>query len=442
MRILWVKMGGLWPSTSGGRVRSLRIIGELSRRHRVTVITTHGPDEDPKGLALHLSLCNSVMSIPYVVPKKESATFPAAVARSWLSPYPVDLWKWCVPAVRDEVRRLMAANAVDLCIADFLCAVANVPLGGAVPVVLFQHNVEHLIWRRLSELERKPWRRMLFEIEWRKLRRREAEACAGSDLTIAVSEQDGHRLASLAPGARVSPIPTGVDTTYFVPDGTAQLPARLVFTGSMDWHPNEDAVLYFIDAILPRIRSEVPHASFAVVGRNPSDRLRTAGERSGVLITGTVDDVRPFVREAAVYVVPLRAGGGTRLKIFEALSLGKAVVSTTVGAEGLALASGRDAVIADGPADFASAVVSLLRDPRRREALGTAGRRLVESRYTWTHVASEFETLCIDAFVHHAQSRTRASRRVDLSQERPCTIDRARLLDGERIPSGRLHRHS
>ena len=141
MRILWVKMGGLWPSTSGGRVRSLRIIGELSRRHRVTVITTHGPDEDPKGLALQLSHCNSVMSIPYVVPKKDSATFPAAVARSWLSPYPVDLWKWCVPGVRDEVRRLMAANAVDLCIADFLCAVANVPLGGAVPVALFEHNV-------------------------------------------------------------------------------------------------------------------------------------------------------------------------------------------------------------------------------------------------------------------------------------------------------------
>jgi Glycosyltransferase len=199
----------------------------------------------------------------------------------------------------------------------------------------------------------------------------------------------------------------------------------------MDWHPNEDAVLYFIDAILPRIRSEVPAASFAVVGRNPSDRLRAAGERSGVLITGTVDDVRPFVREAAVYVVPLRAGGGTRLKIFEALSLGKAVVSTTVGAEGLALASGRDAVIADGPADFASAVVSLLRDPRRREALGTAGRRLVESRYTWTHVASEFETLCIDAFVHHAQSRSRAGRRVDVSLERPCA-DRAGSRPGWR----------
>jgi glycosyltransferase involved in cell wall biosynthesis len=345
------------------------------------------------------------MSIPYVVPKKESATFPAAVARSWLSPYPVDLWKWCVPGVRHQVRRLMADRSVDLCIADFLCAVANVPLGGAVPVVLFEHNVEHLIWRRLSELEPKSWRRMLLEIEWRKLRRREAKACASSDLTIAVSEQDRHRLASLAPGARVSPIPTGVDTSYFVPDGTAQRPARLVFTGSMDWHPNEDGVLYFIDAILPGIRSEVPEASFAVVGRNPSDQLRAACGRNGVLITGTVDDVRPFVREAAVYVVPLRAGGGTRLKIFEALSLGKAVVSTTVGAEGLELVSGRDAVIADGAADFARAVVSLLRDPQRREALGTAGRRLVEDRYTWTHVAREFETLCLDACVSHARSR-------------------------------------
>ena len=275
------------------------------------------------------------------------------MARSWLSPYPVDLWKWCVPEVRDKVSRLMAGNSVDLCIADFLCAVANVPLGGAVPVVLFEHNVEHLIWRRLSELEQNPWRRVLFEIEWRKLRRREAAACASSDLTIAVSEEDRHRLAGLAPDARISPIPTGVDTSYFAPDGTAQLPARLVFTGSMDWHPNEDAVLYFIDAILPRIRCEVPAVSLAVVGRNPSERLRAAGERSGVLITGTVDDVRPFVREAAVYVVPLRAGGGTRLKIFEALALAKAVVSTTVGAEGLALAPGREAVVADDPAEFA-----------------------------------------------------------------------------------------
>jgi glycosyltransferase involved in cell wall biosynthesis len=407
MRILWVKMGGLWPATTGGRVRSLRIIAELSRSHQVTVVTTDGPDDDLEGLALQLSRCHRVISVPYVAPKKGSARFPAALARSWLSPYPVELWKWCVPDVRETVSGLMAGKSVDLCIADFLCAVASVPLGGAVPVVLFEHNVEHLIWKGLSELEPKRWRRLLFEIEWRKLRRCEAAACARSDLTIAVSEEDRHRLAGLTPGACVCSIPTGVDPSYFAPDRTAQLPARLVFTGSMDWHPNEDAVLYFVDAILPRIRREVPEVSLAVVGRNPSEKLRTAGERSGVLITGTVDDVRPFVREAAVYVAPIRAGGGTRLKIFEALALEKAVVSTTVGVEGLALVPGREAVVADGPAEFAREVVSLLGDPERREALGVAGRRLVESRYSWTQVAREFEARCTEAVARHTQPAER-----------------------------------
>jgi glycosyltransferase involved in cell wall biosynthesis len=375
---------------------------------------------------MQLSRCQRVISVPYIVTNRESARFPAAVARSWLSPYPVDLWKWRVPAVRDEVSRLVADNGADLCIADFLCAAANVPLGGQVPVVLFEHNVEYLIWRRLSKLEPKAWRRALFEIEWRKLRRREAAACARADLTIAVSEQDRHRLAGLAPDALIAQIPTGVDVSYFAPDRTAQLPTRLVFTGSMDWYPNEDAVLYFIGAILPRIRSEVPDVSLAVVGRNPSDRLRAAGERSGVLVSGTVDDVRPFVREAAVYVVPLRAGGGTRLKIFEALALEKAVVSTTVGAEGLALVPGREAIVADDPDEFARAVVSLLRDPGRREALGLAGRRLVESRYTWTRVAGEFEALCAEAVARHGRSPRR---------EPPRSRVMAATRDGARIQS-------
>ena len=370
----------------------------------MTVVTTHGAEDDPDGLALQLSDCDQVISIPYVVPKKESLRFPVAVLRSWFSPYPVDLWKWRVPKVHEQVSALLANGSIDLCVADFLFAVANVPLGRAVPVTLFEHNVEHLIWKRLSTLEAATWRRLLLEIEWRKLRRREAAACAGSDLTIAVSERDRHRLAELASGARIAAIPTGVDTTYFAPDGSTPLPTRLVFTGSMDWHPNEDAVLFFVEEILPRIKCDVPDVSLTVVGRHPSPRLRAVGERAGVLITGTVDDVRPFVREAAVYVVPLRAGGGTRLKIFEALALAKPVVSTSVGAEGLSLAQEREVVIADEPAAFAKAVVSLLRDPERQQALGLAGRRLVERRYSWVRVAAEFEALCEEVVRRHERS--------------------------------------
>ncbi|HEY6360385.1 MAG TPA: glycosyltransferase family 4 protein [Vicinamibacterales bacterium] len=394
MRILWVKMGGLWPCTTGGRVRSLQTISALAQRHQVTVITTHGPADDPEGLQRRLSRCRQVISVPYAAPKRGSASFAAALAQSWLSPDPVELWKWRVPAVRDRVRAILEGGSIDLCVADFLLAAANVPLGGPVPVVLFQHNVEYLIWKRLSELETSPWRRALFDIEWRKLRAREAEACRRADLTIAVSEDDRRRLAALAPGSRMSAIPTGVDTSYFVQNGFRPVPTRLVFGGSMDWHPNEDAVLYFADAILPRIRAEVPDVSLTVVGRNPSARLRELGERSGIFVTGTVEDVRPFIGEAAVYVVPLRAGGGTRLKIFEALAMSKAVVSTTVGAEGLGLETGRHFVAADEPQHFADEVVALLRNPEQRRMLGQAGRHLVERYYSWPMVAREFERQC------------------------------------------------
>ena len=394
MRILWVKMGGLWPMNTGGRVRSLHIISELARRHRITVVTTHGLGDDPDGLARVLSACDRVISLPYTVPKRGDRSFPIAVARSWLSPYPVDLWKWRIGAVRDQIADLIRDNRADVCVTDFLFAAVNVPRRTDVPIVLFEHNVEYLIWRRLCALERSPLRRAVLELEWRKVRSRERAACASVDLTITVSAADRLCLLELAPHARISAIPTGVDTSYFAPNGTRERPNRLVFTGSMDWHPNEDAMLHCIDTILPRIRRQVPDASLAIVGRRPTDRLRSAAERAGVLVTGTVDDVRPFVREASVYIVPLRAGGGTRLKIFEALAMAKPVVSTTVGAEGLALGSGREYIAADDPQSFADAVVSLLRDPARRAALGRAGRRLVEHRYGWSQVAAEFEAHC------------------------------------------------
>ncbi|HMI92751.1 MAG TPA: glycosyltransferase [Polyangiales bacterium] len=173
-----------------------------------------------------------------------------------------------------------------------------------------------------------------------------------------------------------------------------------MFTGAMDWYPNEDGILDFVDTTLPLIQREVPDVSLTIIGRNPSERLRAACNRPGVHVTGTVDDVRPYVHEGAVYVVPLRIGGGTRLKIFEALAMGKAVVSTTIGAEGLPMVDGRDFIAADSPTAIAQAVVALLRDPERRKAMGAAGRELVEQRHSWQRVALDFEQLCKEATSH------------------------------------------
>lgn len=418
MKILWIKMGGLWPPTSGGRTRSLNLLAELSRRHEVTVVTTHGPEDEPEGLVDRLPQCERILSFGYRVPKRGSAAFPVAVARSWLSPDPVDLWKWRVPAVRECVRSLIAGGRVDVCVSDFLFAAANLPSVRRVPMVLFEHNVEYLIWKRLCDLETVAWRRALLEIEWRKLRAREAAACRRFDVTIAVSQDDRDRLAALAPEANITWIPTGVDTDYFAPDPHAERPAHIVFSGSMDWHPNEDAVGYFMADILPLIRAEVPHATFTIVGRNPSAALRAAAAHAGAGVTGTLDDIRPAVAEAALCVVPLRAGSGTRLKIFEALAMGKAVVSTTVGAEGLAIESGRHFVAADGAAAFARAVVELLNNPWRRRTIGAAGRQLVESRYSWAQVARPFEWHCLSAVSHHARQRAAARSHPDLSPAR------------------------
>ena len=442
MHIVWVKMGGLWPSTTGGRVRSLQIISELARRHEVTVVTTHGTGDDPEGLKQKLSHCREVISFPYQVPKLGSPAFPAAVARSWMSRYPVDLWKWREPQVRRQVRSLFDSGAVDLCVTDFLFAAANVPMGGRVPVVLFEHNVEYMIWQRLCDLETRPWRRALFEVEWRKLRAREADACREADLTIAVSEDDRRRLEALAPGIRATSIPTGVDTNYFVPNGHHERANRLVFSGSMDWHPNEDAVIYFADAILPRIRAEIPDATLTVVGRNPTARLREVASRAGIDVTGTVDDVRPSIGEAAVYVVPLRAGGGTRLKIFEALAMAKPVVSTTVGAEGLALEDGRHFVAADDPATFAGSVIDLLRNPEQRQALGQAGRDLVDAYYAWPMVAREFEARCEEVVALHVHERGLAYGGVDLSRAGLPRHRGARVVAGEHPEIGWSHHHS
>ena len=396
MNILWVKIGGLWPLNVGGRLRSFHILSELSQRHRVTVLTTHAPSEDPDAAAKHLPNCR-VASFPHAAPKAGSVQFAGALARSWMSPLPVDVMKWRVPALQAEVERTLGSGAIDVCVADFLHAAANVPLDSSVPVVLFAHNVEHVIWKRLAANENRLWRRALLEIEWRKVRRSERDACSRSRSVVAVSPVDAASLTENAPRANVRSIATGVDTSYFVANGTPEATAHLVFTGAMDWYPNEEAMMFFIAEILPRIRSEVPEVTVAIVGRNPSVRLRAAGARANIRITGTVDDVRPFIDEGTVYVVPLLTGGGTRLKIFEALSMGKAVVSTSVGAEGLPLVNGQHYLCADGAEEFARATVSLLADPRRRKALGASGRELVQAHYSWGNVARTFESHCVDA---------------------------------------------
>jgi sugar transferase (PEP-CTERM/EpsH1 system associated) len=284
----------------------------------------------------------------------------------------------------------------------------NLPPSLPCRSVIFTHNVESEIWRRHAETKTSWIERRLYERQHASMLRFERDTLARFDGVLAVSDADRDTFARLFPGVIRHPVhvvPTGVDTEFFAPspddapspgDDPSPLDApSLVFTGSMDWLPNEDAMTYFCRDILPAIRAAAPGTQLSIVGRAPTPAVQKLAADRGVVVTGRVDDVRPYMRDAAVYVVPLRIGGGTRLKIFEAMAMGKAVVSTTVGAEGLPVEDGKQVLIADEPGAFARAVVRLLDDVTERRRLEAAARALVVARYDWSAVAGELEVALI-----------------------------------------------
>jgi glycosyltransferase involved in cell wall biosynthesis len=283
-------------------------------------------------------------------------------------------------------------------VCDFLAPSLNVPNALAAPTVLFQHNVEAMIWERHAAVAAHPVKKRYMAEQWRRMRRFEAAECRRFDHVVAVSPQDAEVFRRDFGVRSVSDVPTGVDTGYFRPTGAEpRRPHELVFTGSMDWLPNEDAILWFAAEILPRVRARVPDATLAVVGRNPTAPIRALHGQAGITVTGSVPDVRPYMEAAALFVVPIRIGGGTRLKIFEAMAMGMPVVSTPVGAEGLPVRDGEDVVLAEEAEAFADAVVALLQDPARARALGDAAASRVQREFGWDAVAARFAAQCADA---------------------------------------------
>jgi glycosyltransferase involved in cell wall biosynthesis len=277
-------------------------------------------------------------------------------------------------------------------VCDFLSASSNFPPTLPVPTVLFQHNVETSLWRRLTEREMNPARKVACAIEAAKMASYERRALGWFHHVIAVSRSDRDQMLHMYQDCQISVVPTGVDTSlYHAGPSSSAEPPIVVFTGSMDWEPNIDAVEYFCWEIWPLVLATFPRARFQIVGRNPNHRVRRLASNS-VEVTGTVSSVSDHLRNATLVVVPLRIGGGTRLKIYEAMAMGKAIVSTTIGAEGLEVEDGCDLVLADEPGSFSEGMLQLLRDPGLRRKYERAGAELVAS-YDWSVIARQFATV-------------------------------------------------
>jgi len=411
MRILWLKSDLLLPLDKGGKLRTWHLLRHLTRHHQITYLAFAEPGQPQADIDGMKEVATTVVTIPRTDPPKGSWRFVADAALHLIDPLPYAAAKYRSRTFAATLRRLIRDKQFDLIVCDFLFPAVNLPRQLPCPSVIFTHNVESEIWRRHAETTSGLVSRLLYRSQYGRMVRYEGRVLRRFDGVLAVSDQDRDTFARLYPGAIHEPVhvvPTGVDTEYFSPGRSEPGSRQLVFTGSMDWLPNEDAMLHFCRETLPLIRAEEPDVRLSIVGRAPTPAVKQLGSDSGIEVTGRVDDVRPYVRDAAVYVVPLRIGGGTRLKIFEAMAMSKAVVSTTVGAEGLAVRNGEHVLLADEPRTFARAVVSLLRDTDRRRELEHAAHALMIEQYDWSAIAGGFEEALV-RFAHVRPQQTARS---------------------------------
>jgi glycosyltransferase involved in cell wall biosynthesis len=391
MRILWVKADKLLPVQNGGNIRTYHVLRFLSARHQLTFFSYYGGTPDPgyerelqRQLPGAVALCTG---------KRELSG--AARGLDYLAhlraqpPYAVS--RFAHAKVQKQIQAWFRERRFDVAVCDFLDAAVNFPGSLSIPSVLFQHNVESEIWRRHVSTAGNPAKKLMYRREFRKMLRYERAAVCKFQHVIAVSENDRSLMTQWVDADRVTVVPTGVDLAEYRPDPAAAVPAPLItFVGAMDWEPNVDGVEYFCGEVWPSIKAEVPQARFRIVGRDPGRRVQKwASIEDSIEVTGRVPSVVEHLYQSAVVIVPLRIGGGTRLKIYEAMATAKAVVSTTVGAEGLDVHHGRDIVLADDARSFAQAVVMLLRDPVLRRRYEKAAAQTAAA-YGWPAIGERF----------------------------------------------------
>ncbi len=394
MKILWIKADFLHPTTRGGKIRTLEMLRRLHRRHEVHYVAYTDPGE-PEGVRRSSEYCSHVWPVPLRVPLHTSPRFLIQLAAGLWSPLPVAVSRYTSPRMRRQIDELRARERFDSIVCDFLAPAPNI--SDLEECVLFQHNVETMIWRRHVEHAHDPLRRWYLQLQADRMFALEQRVVNSVAHVVAVSRQDAETMRALFGVSSISTVDTGVDIDYFQPaPETAAASPRwdLVFVGAMDWLPNVDGISYFVDRVLPLIRRRRPECSVAVVGRSPLPEVLELGRRDPRLtITGTVPDVRPYLWNSAVSIVPLRIGGGTRLKIYESMAARVPVVSTTVGAEGLLIHPPENIRIADDPDSFARQCLELLESPEDRRRIADTAFELVSSRFSWNHVTSAFEQI-------------------------------------------------
>ena len=409
MRSIWLTTDFLHPMDRGGKIRTYNILKELHRYDDVTYLGFDGkvPGEEP--LKRVSEYCQRAIAVTHRQSRRGEIRFFTELAANVFSSLPYSVAKLRSKESEEKCAAELSRCELDYMVVDFVHAAVNLPSNVPVPTILFQHNVEAVIWERLYQQQTNSVMRKYYELQWRRMFNFECDACRRFDTVIAVSENDAEKMRRDYGVKHVTAIPTAVDTDYFRPDPKiSRSPNTLVFTGSLDWTPNIDGLRWFVDLVMPIVARAIPNFKLNVVGRNPRpDLVAGIKGRTGVELVGRVPDVRPHVQGAVASVVPLLVGGGTRMKIFESLALDTPVVSTTIGAEGLPLQHNQHILIADTPEDFARETIKLLTDQIASTALGSRGGEYVREKFSAEAVAREFAAIC-HGTVERVRSRQKA----------------------------------
>lgn len=399
-RLLFVSTRFLFPADTGGQIRTSQVLRGMKGRKFDITLASPAPDGASHRFREEIdSVSDHFVSWP---DKVQDALSKVTRMRHFFSNLPI-------PVVTDRsaaARRIIEDEFIkspDIVVFDFPHSVVLAPDKISMPSVLFTHNVEAEIFRRHVEVSGGPLRRFIWDNQYRKMFSYEKATVSLFDEVVAVSERDKETICRDYAIKNVSVIRTGVDLDFFKYSPPVE-GSGIVFTGSMDWMANIDGIEYFMDEVWPLIGAAAPDATMTVVGRNPPGHLVDRMNGPNWKFTGFVDDIRPYMKESSVYVVPLRVGGGTRMKVFEAMASGCPLVSTEIGVEGLPLVEGEHYLGADSPEAIAQAVLRLLKDRELRMKLSRNAREYVEEEFSCTKAALEFEGIC-EATLKRAATR-------------------------------------
>jgi glycosyltransferase involved in cell wall biosynthesis len=378
--------------TTGSRIRSYSLLSRICGDNELAYFGFHSPTTN--GLGDEIAHCvGEVATLPKEVEKTAGSDVYLRVAANLLTAHPYFTRRNRSSELMGRVSAHVKARRPDVIVCDGLDSSLNVDFGLNIPIVLYHHSIETHLWHQRYETATGSLQRSYFNYETKRMAAFEADMCNRFDLIITASSHDTESLKrELNVRKPISIVPIGVDCTYFHPEPAYQVvPRRLVFSGRMDLLSNIDQLLWFVSEIYPLVKRQYPDISFVIAGRDPASEIVALGQSDpSITVTGSVDDIRPYVASADIYVVPLRVPGGTRVKLYEAMALRRPIVSTSYGCEGLEVVPNRDLLVADTPRDFAQAIISLLSDQHRKDALAEQGWRLVNRQCDWSIRAVQF----------------------------------------------------